>query len=135
MPTQAEQASDSLAAPWAIRTQEGVLALFLAGEIVIFGVLGVNFLTWANAFEVLRLSAEVGLLALAMTPIVVTGGIDLSCGSLMGLSAVLLGMLWRDGGMPIPAAALLTLAVGTLAGAANAGLITRLRLPPLIVTL
>ena len=46
-----------------------------------------------------------------MTPVIVTGGIDLSVGSLMGLSAVLFGMLWRDVGLPIPLAA-----AGTLAG-------------------
>ena len=49
-----------------------------------------------NAFEVLRLSVEIGLLAVALTPVIVSGGIDLSVGSLMGLSAVLFGKLWRD---------------------------------------
>ena len=65
-----------------------VLALLLALEVVVFAVLGTNFLTWINAFEVLRLSVEIGLLALALTPVIVSGGIDLSVGSLMGLSAV-----------------------------------------------
>ena len=51
----------------------------------------------------LRLSVEIGLLALALTPVIVTGGIDLSVGSLMGLSAVLFGKLWRDAGLPIAA--------------------------------
>ena len=70
-----------------------------------------------------------------MTPVIVTGGIDLSVGSLMGLSAVLFGELYRDFGWPIPAAAIGTLFMGTVAGGLNALLITRLRLPPLIVTL
>src|SRR5205085_9005484 len=61
--------------------------------------------------------------------------IDLSVGSLMGLSAVVFGMLWRDGGLPIGAAAGLTLLVGAAAGGLNGLLITRLRIPPLIVTL
>ena len=66
------------------------------------GSTGTNFLTLGNAFEVLRLSVEIGLLAVALTPVIVTGGIDLSVGSLMGLSAVLFGMLWRDAGLPMP---------------------------------
>ncbi len=114
---------------------EWVLALALALEIAIFAGIGENFFTWPNFFEVVRLSVELGLLALAMTPIMITGGIDLSVGSIMGLSAVLFGVLWRDGGWPIAAAACAALVVGCLAGLLNALLITRLNLPPLIVTL
>jgi rhamnose transport system permease protein len=70
-----------------------------------------------------------------MTPIILTGGIDLSVGSLLGLCAILFGKLWRDEGLSPMAAAACTLVIGGLAGGLNAGLITRLRLPPLIVTL
>jgi rhamnose transport system permease protein len=114
---------------------EGGLAVLLAAEIVYFAVAGTNFWSLNNAFEVLRISVEIGLLALAMTPVIVSGGIDLSVGSLMGLSAVLFGKMWRDAGLPIPAAMAVTLGVGTLAGWLNGILITRLRIPPLIVTL
>src|SRR5262249_43814661 len=91
--------------------------------------------SWANAFEVTRLGVEVGLLALALTPVIVAAGIDLSVGSLLALSAVLFGMLWRDAHLPLPVAALATLGVGVCAGGLHALLITRLGLPPLIVTL
>src|SRR4051794_100504 len=97
---------------WALPTGPTILAAVLAAEVAVVAVIGTNFLSAANAFEVARLSVEIGLLALALTPVIVTGGIDLSVGSLMGLSAVLLGMLWRDAGLPIWAAALATLAVG-----------------------
>jgi rhamnose transport system permease protein len=70
-----------------------------------------------------------------MTPIILTGGIDLSVGSLLGLCAITFGKLWRDAGLPIPVAAACTLVIGALAGGLNATLITKLRLPPLIVTL
>lgn len=116
-------------------TPERVLAVLLAAEIILFGVIGHRFLSADNAFEVLRLSVELGLLALALTPVIVTGGIDLSVGSLMGLSAVFFGKLWRDGGLPIGAAALMTLLAGVLAGSLNALLIARFRIPALIVTL
>jgi rhamnose transport system substrate-binding protein len=111
------------------------LALLLLLEIAVFGVVGTNFFTRQNAFEVGRLAVEIGLLALALTPVILTGGIDLSAGSLLALAAVVLGMLWRDAGWPVGAAALAAIGVGGLGGALNALLITRLRIPPLIVTL
>ncbi len=114
---------------------EWVLALALAAELAIFAAIGENFFTWSNFFEVVRLSVELGLLALALTPIMITGGIDLSVGSIMGLSAVVFGVLWRDGGWPVAAAAGAALLLGCLAGSLNAVLITKLNLPPLIVTL
>jgi rhamnose transport system permease protein len=98
------------------------------------GVL-IGFGTLDRQFDILRHSCEIGLLALALTPIILTGGIDLSLGSLLGLCAILFGKLWHDGGLPLPLAATLTLGLGTLAGGLNACLITTLRLPPLIVTL
>jgi rhamnose transport system permease protein len=119
----------------ALVTPERILAILLAAEVATFGVTGHNFLSRDNAFEILRLSVEIGLLSIAMTPVIISGGIDLSVGSLMGLTAVLFGKLWRDGGLPIEAAAILTLLIGALAGGLNACLITRLKIPPLIVTL
>jgi len=124
--------------PWPERlfpNREWVLLLALLFECLFFGVTGSNFLSIANAFEVMRLSAEIGLLSLALTPIIITGGIDLSVGSMMGLSAVVLGALWRDVHLAIPLAVALTLLVGLLGGALNALLIARWGLPPLIVTL
>jgi len=95
----------------------------------------VGFGTWDRQFDILRHSCEIGLLALALTPVIITAGIDLSVGSLLGLCAILFCKLWHDGGLPIPVAMGLTLGIGALAGALNAILITALRLPPLIVTL
>jgi ribose/xylose/arabinose/galactoside ABC-type transport system permease subunit len=121
--------------PWLGVSHEGVLAVVLVLEIAVFSVLGTNFLSTGNAFEIIRLSVEIGLLTLGLTPVIVSGGIDLSVGSLLGLSAVLFGKMWRDAGLPAPAAALCTLAIGAGAGSLNALLITRLRIAPLVVTL
>ena len=114
---------------------EWILLIVLIGECLIFGVTGDNFFTTGNLFEITRLSVEVGLLALMMTPIIITGGIDLSVGSVMGLSAVVMGSLWRDAGFSMPVAIAVTLIVGLLGGALNAAAITKLKAPPLIVTL
>ena len=95
----------------------------------------VGFGTLDRQFDILRHSCEIGLLALALTPIILTAGIDLSVGSLLGLCAIVFGTLWHDGGLSIPFAGTLALGTGALGGWLNAALITTLRLPPLIVTL
>ena len=114
---------------------EWVLALGLALEVAAFAALAPSFFTIENFFEVVRLSVELGLLALALTPVILTGGIDLSVGSMMGLAAVVFGAAWRDGGLPIGAAAGIAIVLGLAGGALNAALITRLEIPPIIVTL
>jgi rhamnose transport system substrate-binding protein len=115
--------------------QQTMLGVIILLEILVFSLIGTNFLTWQNFFQIPRINVELGLLALAMTPVIVTGGIDLSVGSLLGLSAVVFGKLWRDAGLDPWIAALAVLALGAAAGGLNAWLITRLRIPPLIVTL
>ncbi len=135
MSEQALPRTEAASRPGAPPPLEAVVGVLLALEIMVFGVMGTNFLTRENALEVVRTSVEIGLLALALTPVIVTGGIDLSVGSLLGLSAVVFGKLLRDAGLPVELAALLTLALGAAAGGLNALFITRLGLPPLIVTL
>ena len=111
------------------------LFFYFAGTSVNRRGVVVGFGTFDRQFDILRHSCEIGLLALALTPVIITAGIDLSVGSLLGLCAILFGKFWKDAGLPIPVAAGLTLACGALAGGLNATLITALRLPPLIVTL
>ncbi|MFL6332657.1 MAG: substrate-binding domain-containing protein [Pyrinomonadaceae bacterium] len=135
---QTEARTLKLTAPWrerAFPNNEWVLLVVILAECAVFTVTGSNFLGSGNAFEITRLAVEIGLLALALTPIIITGGIDLSVGSMMGLAAVVLGALWRDAGLPMPVAIALTLCVGALGGLLNALIITRLNFPPLIVTL
>ena len=114
---------------------EWVLLIALVAQIAIFSGIAQNFFTQENFFEVVRFSVELGLLALALTPVIVTGGIDLSVGSMMGLAAVVFGAASKDLHLPVAAAALLALLTGCAGGALNAVLIARLKLPPLIVTL
>ncbi len=127
----------------AATAQQALLLLALAMEIVYFSVAGKNFFTVENGLEILRVSVEIGLLAVALTPVIISGGIDLSVGALMGLCAVTFGKLWLDEDLHarlgfdpgLAGAILATFAVGALAGLLNGLLITRLRIPPLIVTL
>ncbi|MFZ4794513.1 MAG: ABC transporter permease, partial [Blastocatellia bacterium] len=115
--------------------REWILLVVIALEIGIFSIFGRNFATTGNGFEILRLGVELGLLALALTPIIIAGGIDLSVGSMMGLSAIFCGWLWHDLGWPMAICALATIGLGMVGGGINGLLIGRLRLPPLIVTL
>ncbi len=114
---------------------EAWLLAVLAIELLLFGATTPHFLSWANGVEIIRFSVELGLLALALTPVIVAGGIDLSVGAMMGLAAVSFGIFWHDWHLPIPIAVMVTLAVGAAGGALNAALIARAGVPALIVTL
>ena len=120
--------------PWRERwfpNGEWVLLVALALEVAIFAAHRARTSSRvANFFEVVRLSVELGLLALALTPIMITGGIDLSVGSMMGLAAVVLrrGLArWRTARSA--AAARSRCVLGCAGGALNALLITRLEHP------
>ncbi len=119
----------------AIFRHETILLVVLLVEWLYFDSVGRRFGSLDNTFDILRHSVEIGLLALVMTPVILTGGIDLSVGSLLGLCAILFGKMWRDAGMDPALAAVCTLGIGAAAGGLNASLITGLRHPPLIVTL
>ena len=112
-----------------------MLLVALVAEIALFSAIAQNFFTLGNFFEVLRFSVELGLLAIALTPVIITGGIDLSVGSMMGLAAVMFGAAYQDWQLPVAAAALVALLVGCAGGALNAVFVARLHIPPLIVTL
>jgi rhamnose transport system permease protein len=127
--------TDNLGFKSLLLRHETILLLVVAVEWLYFNAVGPRFGSLDNAFDIVRHSVEIGLLALVMTPIILTGGIDLSVGSLLGLCAILFGKLWRDADLSPMMAGICTLGIGALAGGLNATLITGLRLPPLIVTL
>ena len=112
-----------------------ILLVALSVETVLFAVIAQNFFTLGNLFEIVRLSVELGLLAIALTPVIVSGGIDLSVGSMMGLAAVLFGAAYHDWGLPLAGAAAVAMVAGAAGGALNAVLVAYVNIPPLIVTL
>jgi len=119
-----------------VKLRREVLLLFLLlAEMALMQSLSPLFLTPDNLIEVVRQSAEIGLIALAMTLVIITAGIDLSVGSVVGLSIMTMGMLWEDARLPLWLAVLLALLTGTLLGGFNGTLITLVGIPPLIVTL
>jgi rhamnose transport system permease protein len=114
---------------------ETILAAILIVALIGLGFLNDRFLTLDNLLNQGRLMTEIGLIALPMTFVIVTGGIDLSVGAIVGLCAILLGYSWKNWGFPLPLAVVFALGVGALAGLVNGLVITRLKAPPLIVTI
>jgi rhamnose transport system permease protein len=116
-------------------SQELVLLVALVVALAILSVTANRFMTVGNLLNQGRLMTEVALVALPMTFIIITGGIDLSVGSMMGLTAILLGVFWKNVGVPLPLAVVGAIAASCVAGFFNGLLITRVRVPPLIMTL
>ena len=114
---------------------ETILAALLAVALIVLSTQSSHFFTVENLLNQARLMAEMGIVGLGMTFIIVTGGIDLSVGSILGLVAILLGVFWKNVGLPLPLAIVLAIASGSLAGLFNGFIITRFNVPPLIATL
>jgi rhamnose transport system permease protein len=114
---------------------EAILAVLLVVALAVLAMQSDRFFTVDNLLNQGRLMAEVGLIALAMTFVIVSAGIDLSVGSILGLVAILLGVFWQKLGLPLPVAMVLGVVVGGIAGLFNGIIITRFRVPPLIATL
>ncbi|MBV8897021.1 MAG: ABC transporter permease [Acidobacteriaceae bacterium] len=93
-----------------------------------------HFLTVINLSSVARQTAVINIMALGMTLIIITGGIDLSVGSILGISG-LFGCMGIHNGLPIPAAIFVGIGTGLLCGLLNGIMITQLRINPFIVTL
>lgn len=115
--------------------QETVLAVILVAAVVLLGTASDRYLTAENLLNQGRLMTEVALLALPMTFVIITGGIDLSVGSTLGMCAIVLGYSWKNLGLPLPLAIAVALATGAAGGFVNGWFITRVRVPPLIMTL
>src|SRR5258708_13293502 len=108
---------------------EMVLLAILILEWLYFNSVGRRFGSLDNTFDILRHSVEIGLLALVMTPIILTGGIDLSVASLLGLCAILFGKLWRDAEMSPMMASVCTLLIAAVPGGLHPTPTTRLPFP------
>jgi ribose/xylose/arabinose/galactoside ABC-type transport system permease subunit len=109
----------------------------LIGLILLGGVLSVltpYFLTVSNLLNIAEQTSINAIVAVGMTFVILSGGIDLSVGSIVALSGVVLGMALRDQ-QPVALAILIALAIGVICGQINGILIDRGRLPPFIVTL
>lgn len=103
--------------------------------LVVLSAVAPNFLTTRNLLNVVDQVTVLGVLALGATAIIITGGIDLSVGSVLALCTMVLGWLSHEGGWPLWAAMIASILVGATAGAVNGIGVTIAKLPPFIATL
>lgn len=135
MPDLADRLREGLrgAAPRALRWETG-----LAVVVVLIAIIGSaaspQFLTGNNLFNLGLSNGEIAIMTLPMTLIIISGEIDLSVASMLGMASALLGYLWSRG-WPMPAIFVTIAVAGLAAGAFNGLLVTRLRLPSLAVTI
>jgi fructose transport system permease protein len=110
-------------------------AIVLVISIIVFGVINPRFLAPTNLSLITQQVAVIGTLGVAETLVILTAGIDLSVGAAMVLSSIVMGNAAASLGMPAIVALLLGLLAGLATGVLNGLLVTRLNLPPFIVTL
>jgi ribose transport system permease protein len=129
----------ALARPLAVFRSDAVQRLLAFGAllviIVVFSLLSPNFLKFDNVVGILLATSVNGILALGVTFVIITGGIDLSIGTVMTLAAVITGVLITKMGLPVPVGIVGGVLTGGAAGLVNGILIARFRIPPFIATL
>jgi ribose transport system permease protein len=103
--------------------------------IVIFSSLSRNFLTYSNLTTILLMTAVNGILAVGITFIIVTGGIDLSIGTVMTFCSIMCGVFITVFHLPVPLGLMAAVLAGALCGFINGFCIAKLKLPPFIATL
>jgi ribose transport system permease protein len=109
----------------------GALIVLLIG----FSIASPYFRTFDNFVGILLATTVIGVLALGATFVIINGGIDLSVGTVMTLSAVMSGVFITNLGLPIPVGIIGGLLTGTLAGFTTGNMISRMKIPPFIATL
>ena len=108
----------------------GLIAL-----VVVFSLASPNFMQTNNVLAILQATSVNGVLAIAATLVIITGGIDLSVGTLMTFCAVICGVVLTYLGMPLPLGVLAAIAAGTLSGVVSGTIVAKLKVPPFIATL
>jgi ribose transport system permease protein len=103
--------------------------------VIVFSLASPNFLQFDNIIGILLATTVNGVLALGVTFVIITGGIDLSVGTVMTLSAVMTALFITVWQLPIPVGIAAGLATGALAGLVNGVLVARLKIPSFIATL
>ena len=114
---------------------EFVLLLILFAEIVIFATKNPKFLMPRVLFGSLNDIISICIISLFVTFVMITGGIDIQAGSIVGLSSIVLGVAWQDGGMNIWAAVALAVVVAGVCGALSGYFVAYCGVQPMVVTL
>lgn len=115
--------------------QKGVAFVVLVALLIFFSVFTQNFMAWNNMVNIMQATAVNGVLGVAVTFVIISGGIDLSVGTLMTVTAVMAGIILTNLGMPLPIGILGAIAFGAFMGAISGTTIAKFKIPPFIATL
>ena len=118
-----------------INMQKFLAPMALVILYVFFGIFGRNFFSYTTLINILDSSYYIGFISIGVTFVIITGGIDLSVGTVMMCAAIIGGTAYKSWGWPMWAALILIMIVATLFGVANGIMVARLKLPPFIATL
>ena len=119
----------------ALKSWELLLLGIIVLEFVVFGTLNEKFLNVTRLFNSLNTFIPIGIIALFVTFVLITGGMDIQSGSIVGLTSIVIGVLWNDAGMNIFVAALLGIFIGALSGALSGFLVAYTGVQPMVITL
>ncbi len=111
----------------------GIFIAFIV-VIVILSIICPSFLTWKNLLNIVRKSSIHGVMAIGMTFVILTAGIDLSVGSVLALTGVLCAG-FEHAGLPVVVIVIATLGIGAVIGSVNGLIITKGKVTPFVVTL
>lgn len=111
-----------------------LLIVYLIVQTIVFSVVLPNFMTVSNFQNLMRQTAELGMVCIPLAIVLMTGNIDLSIGAVMGVCAISMARMLRAG-FPIPLAAFFTVCIGALAGSLNGFCVARLHLDGLVATI
>ncbi|MBI9108988.1 MAG: ABC transporter permease [Spirochaetales bacterium] len=102
---------------------------------VFFGLFGRNFFSYSTLVNILDSSYYIGFISIGVTFVIITGGIDLSCGTVMMCATIIGGTAYKTWGWPMGPSLILILVIATAFGFFNGIMVSRLKLPPFIATL
>lgn len=114
---------------------EWALVLLIALEIAVFGSMNSKFLNLTRLFGSLNQFIPVAIIALFVTFVLITGGMDIQAGSIVGLTSILVGVLWSDAGINIFVACLISVIVAGICGALSGFFVAFTGVQPMVVTL
>ena len=119
-----------------ILAQTEVSLVLIIAVLFIAAAIGTNnFVTSYNLMNILKQSAVIGVIAVAETFVIITGGIDISCGAVVGMCTLVVALSQASWGVPIWLSIVLALVVGVVCGIVNAFIIHEFTVPPMIATL
>lgn len=133
-----------IAAPMAATTAKGRFSgaqqkLLAFGTLIIlvigFSLASPNFMQTSNILAILQATSVNGILAVAATMVIITGGIDLSVGTLMTFTAIIAGVVLTYWGLPLPIGIIASILTGALVGLTSGAIIAKMKIPPFIATL